>query len=68
MRWKSSKEVPDKLGEYACKTNKGRYVVAEKKPESKFLIVKNPHYLKSNEKIAFWLDEEIKTDDAEKHE
>lgn len=59
MKWRPAKEVPDKPGEYSCKTSKGRLVVAEKKPETKFLVIKNPHFIRSNEKITFWLDEEI---------
>lgn len=59
MKWKPSKEPPEKPGEYSCKTNKGRLIVAEKKEDSKFLVAKNPHYLRSSEKIVSWLDEEI---------
>lgn len=59
MKWKSSKEPPEKSGEYSCKTSKGRLIVAEKKEDSKFLVAKNPHYLRSNEKIVSWMDEEI---------
>lgn len=62
MKWKPAKEAPEKPGEYSCKTNKGRLVVAEKKADAKFLVIKNPHYLKSNERISHWLDEEIQTE------
>lgn len=58
MKWIPAKQAPEKPGEYSCKTSKGRYIVAEKKPDVKYLVVKNPHYLKSNEKILLWLDEE----------